>query len=139
MARIFEPNVEQETIYHDWVAQRPPRIREVATRFNTWTLYRMKSTGHRVLIHAFNEDMDESKVLLTVAVLGTYNAVAFDRLVYGVDPDDLEECELPAKDEVLGAMFSQEQVEENLDVIRVAARPDLWEMRANGKAYRKDN
>ncbi len=39
---------------------------------------------------------------VTVAVSGEFNAVTFERQVFGVNPDDLDECDLPAKDEVTG-------------------------------------
>ncbi len=132
MARIGEPTKKQITGWRHWVASRPPCIRVVAERFDPWSLYRMRSTGQRVTVQSFSEDGT-----ITVAVTGQFNAVLFDRDVFGVDPDDLEPCELPDADEVLGCALSGEGVAENIDALRVAIRPDLFVMDANGKAKRK--
>lgn len=134
MARVHEPTAEQEAGWAAWVAERPPAVRAVAERFDPWSLYRLKSSGHRVLIYSFDE---ADPVTLTVDVLARYNQLAFERRVFGIPPDDLEPCEPPAADEPVGAALTQEEVGENLDAIRVAVRPDLWTMDADGRAVRK--
>lgn len=103
MANWFEPTDEQITNYAAWVASRPPAIRELAERLLPWVLYRMKSTGHRVTVHAIEEHGDSAPTL-KVDVLGRWNLVTFERRVFGIEPDDLEECELPTPDEPLGDM-----------------------------------
>lgn len=135
MARYFEPTPEQEQGWHAWVASRPPAVRAVAERFQPWELYRVKSSGHRVYVASFDEQ-DDGKVTLKVAVTGQFNAVAFERLVFGIEPDDLEPCELPAPEEVTGAAMTQDEVDQNIDALRVAARPDLWTWGPDGKAQR---
>lgn len=65
-------------------------------------------------------------------------ATRFDRSVFGIDPDDLEECDLPAPEERLGAALTQDEVGDNLDALRVMVRPDLFEMMPDGKARRKE-
>lgn len=56
-----------------------------------------------------------------MAVTGQFNYIAFDRQVFGVSPDDLEPCELPGPDEVLGAVITQAQAIKQTDLIRKLA------------------
>ena len=58
--------------------------------------------------------------------------------MFGIDPDDLEECELPGPDEPVGAALTSEQVEANIDEIRLAIAPDLWVRMPDGSVMRKD-
>lgn len=134
MARWTEPNAEQLRMWKDWTAGRPDAVRVVAEQFEPWSLYRMKSTGHRVTVQSFNEG---PPVTLTVNVEGAYNLVVFDRSVFGIDPGDLEPCELPPDVEVTGTVISPQGVRDNLDALRVMVRPDLWTMDADGNAVRK--
>lgn len=136
MTRFVEPTPEQELGWKKWIAERPDKVREVAKRFEPWSLYRMKSTGHRVTIASFAES---DPVTLTVNVTGEFNAVAFERSVFGISPDDLEPCELPEAGDPLGAAMTAHDVDQNIDEMRVMVRPDLWEMGPDGKARRKDN
>jgi hypothetical protein len=136
MANILEPTPELEAQWAKWVSTRPPNVRAVAERLNPWTLYRMKSTGHRVTVYSFGEEKDGT-VTLTVEITGQYNALIHDRRVFGIDPADLEPCELPGPEEPVGALLTPEEAELNIDALRVMVRPDLWEMDEHGKAVRK--
>lgn len=60
-----------------------------------------------------------------------------ERQVFGIKPDDLEECDLPDENEPVGVMLSGEEVSENIDAIRCMVRPDLFRMGEDGKAVRK--
>jgi hypothetical protein len=102
-----DPTPEDERAYTAWVDSCPAIVRVVASRFRPWKLYRMKSTGHRVTVYAFDED--STGVTLQVAVLAKYNLLVFERMVFGIDPDDLEECALPRSDELVGARMPQEE------------------------------
>ena len=102
--KYAEPTAEQIAGYQSWLALLPPRVRAVARRFNPWTVYRLKTTGHRVLIYSFSSH-DEDPVTLTVGVSALFNLVVFERAVFGIKPEDLEECELPAPDEPVGMTF----------------------------------
>lgn len=137
MANIYEPTEEQKALYAEFVATRPEAVRLVAERFPPWTLYRIKGSGHRCHVYSFGEAEDGS-VSLTVSVTGQFNAVMFDRNVFGISPEDLEECELPSADEATGTLMSPEAVDENIDAMRVMVRPDLFEMGPAGKAIRKE-
>lgn len=134
MARIYNPTREDEEAWATWVSERPPSVRKVAERFDMWSLYRMKSTGHRVMVYSFSEG---DPVTLTVDVLGDFNLVAFERRVFGIDPDDLEPCDAPQPGEPVGSVMTQDDVADNIDGLRVAVRPDLWAMGDDGKAKRK--
>ena len=137
MTRIIEPSEEQLAGYRAWVASRPLNVRAVAERFEPWSLYRIKPDGHRVTVLSFDEHEDGS-VTLTVCVSAEFNVVMFERQVFGVKPDDLEPCDIPAPSEPTGAILSSEDVDENIDMLRVMGRPDLWAMdEATGKAVRK--
>jgi len=81
-----------------WVKTRPKIVRENCEKFPPNKLYRLKNTGHRVTIGAYAEDGT-----MRVYVSGDYNLVAFERQVFGIKPEDLEECDLPTKDEMLGS------------------------------------
>lgn len=136
MARLVDVSPEQEAAWRAWVAERPTKVRTIAERFDPWSLYMMKSTGQRVTVYSFGEE-DNGRVTLTVNVTGQFNAVMFDRSVFGIDPDDLEPCDPPSASEVVGTMMTAEQADENIDALRVAIRPDLFVMSADGKAIRK--
>lgn len=115
MANWFEPTDNDRAGWAEWVAQRPEKVRAVAERFEPWKLYRLKSSSHRVTLVSFDQPKDESQpVTLKVHVSGDFNRVAFERTVFGILPEDLEECELPGQDEPLGSV--------NLDPSR-SARP----------------
>ena len=109
---IAEPTEESRENWKAWVAARPAHVRAVIERhgFQPWKLYRMKSTGHRVTIAAFDEQKGD-RITMRVNVTGEFNLVQFERQVFGVDPNDLEECDLPDPAEPLGSLdISVEEV-----------------------------
>ena len=111
MAKFTEIN---QAAWEAWVAGRPPVVQELCQRFPVDRLYRLKPTGQRVTIAAFSEGGT-----LTVDVTGQFNAVAFDRQVFGINPQDLEECDLPGPDEVVGTTFTDpKDVEEYINILR---------------------
>ncbi len=113
MARYHTPTAEQEKAWGEWVDTRPPVVKAIAKRFDPWTLYRLTTTGQRVTLHSIWEDGT-----LTVNVLGDFNLVMNERAVFGINADHLEECDLPAPDEVLGSILTDEEFEENIDLFR---------------------
>ena len=104
MAKIMQWDKEQENCWKEWVASRPPVIRELCERFPPFNLYRLKGTGQRVTVHSYSENGT-----LTVNITGEYNIVIFDRQVFGIQPDDLEECDLPLWDTKLGTVLTDEK------------------------------
>ena len=116
MSKIIEWNEEQQKAWNEWVASRPEIVQDLCRRFPPYNLYRLKSSGHRVTLYSYSEDGT-----LTVNVSGEYNAVMFDRQVFGIKPDGLEECSLPSAQEPLGTMLREsEDVERFIDMVRPA-------------------
>jgi hypothetical protein len=110
------PSDEQRAGYDEWVESRPEPVKSIAKRLNPWTLYRLKTTTHRVTLAAISEDGT-----VRVNVSADFNMLAFERSVFGINPDDLEECDLPAADEPFGAALTQDQVDANIDRLREMA------------------
>lgn len=133
MARIGQPTSEQEAAWAEWVESRPESVKAVAKRFDPWSLYLLKTTGQRVTILAIAEDGT-----VRVNVSGNYNFLIFERQVFGINPDDLEPCELPSDDELTGSLMTPEQVDDNIEELRCMIRPDLFFMGEDGKAKRKN-
>lgn len=121
MAKVGEMD---EAGWNAWVATRPPVIQAMCAKLPPDRLYRMKSTGQRVTLHSYSENET-----VTVDITGEYNATMFDRQVFGVAADDLEECDLPASDEPIGTLLTEEaEVEAYIDLTRpaiLAGRDDL--------------
>ena len=132
MARWTEPTAEEEAGWKEWVATRPDVVRKIGERLEPWQLYRLKTTGQRVTLYSISEDGT-----VTVDITGEYNAILFDRQVFGINPDDLEPCDLPDKGEVTGTMMTGEQVDDNIDLLRATIRPDLFVLDKDGIARRK--
>lgn len=104
MALIFKQTKEQKRLWKEWVASRPAVIKELCLKFPPDRLYLLKSSNHRVILYSYAENNT-----LTVDVLGKYNLVFFERRVFGIPPEDLEECDLPLPGEPLGAQLTGEQ------------------------------
>ncbi len=108
--RWYEPNAEQQQVWEDWCDSRPPEVARIARRFPPWELYRIGS-GHRCHVYSYGE-MKDGTVELTVAVTGQFNKLAFSRRVFGIDPEELVPCDLPADDEETGEQLTQEEAQE---------------------------
>jgi hypothetical protein len=132
MARFHEPTAGEVKSWRRWVKGRPPKVRAMAERFEPWSLYQLKTTNHRVTVASFSEDGT-----MTVDITAEFNLLDFERQVFGIKPEDLEPCDLPAPDEALGALFSNENIDDHIDELRVRIRPDLWAMGEDGVAVRK--
>lgn len=82
----------QEKIWADWVAARPQVIQDIIAKydFRFDRLYRLKTTGQRVLISEYYEDGT-----VVVSVLQKFNRgyMPLDKAVFGIKPEDLEECD----------------------------------------------
>jgi hypothetical protein len=61
----------------------------------------LKGSNQRVTLHSYDEGEDGS-ITLQVQVLARFNFVAFERRVFGIKPEDLEECDLPGDEELVG-------------------------------------
>jgi|SRR5271165_1026115 len=146
MANVMDPTPEQIQGWDAWVSERPRAVRETIQKYDLkpWTLYRLKSSGHRVTLYSVDEPEDESPPTLKVSVLGQFNLLAFDRRVFGIAPSDLEECDLPGVEEPLGAVLNHDEVLEAVDgvapgesrigAIRDAATRSIHELAPKGDA-----
>ena len=119
MAKYTEPTSKEFEAWSQWVSDRPDNVRKVAERFNPWTLYKLGPDGHRVYVLGFDEQKDGT-VTLTVGISGQFNLVSFERNVFGINPDDLTECDLPTAEEVLGVVLNGQEVQSALDGIEGA-------------------
>src|SRR5687767_7352121 len=104
MARWMQPSNEQLAGFANWYDERPQVIKDLIRELDMWTLYRLKETGHRCTIYSYNEDGTVS-----VAITGQFNLINFGRRVFGIKPEDLEECDLPAPGEPLGITMNEEE------------------------------
>ena len=112
MAKIAE--LTDPTAWEEWVSSRPPVVEALCRRYPPDRLYSMKPHGLRVTLVSYSESGT-----VTVDVSAQWNFVTFGRQVFGVDPADLEECDLPADDELTGAVLTTEgEVRSYCDVLR---------------------
>lgn len=102
MPALFELTEEQKKETAEWLATRPPVIQEMFAKKPPDRLYRIPS-GHRVYVIAYDEDET-----VRVVVSGKYNAVVFDRQVFGIPLDDLVECDPPGPADVVGTLITDE-------------------------------
>lgn len=94
---------EQQVEWDTWVATRPPVIQALCKKLPPDTLYRHKSTGQIVSIYSYSENNT-----VTILVSGAHNLVAFERTVFGVDPDSLEPCEAQGPEKRVGVVCKTE-------------------------------
>lgn len=66
-------------------------------------------------IYSYSEDGT-----MTVDVTGQYNKLTFDRRVFGIQPEDMEECDLPGDQEELGTVLTDRK---DIDAFINAIRP----------------
>lgn len=130
MAKVGQLNQDG---WDKWVATCPPIVQELCRKYPPDRLYRMKSTGQRVTLLAYSEDGT-----VRVDIRGDFNALAFDRSVFGVSANDLEECDLPGVDEVTGTMLTDpkhvdtfiEMLREMGGFTRATSECNNWELLA---------
>ena len=94
----FDTMKEQK--FDKWVATLPQICQDVAKRIRPDTLYRLGETGQRVYPLSYAEDGT-----ITVAVDSRFNFItSFERQVFGINPDDLTECDLPGPNDPVGML-----------------------------------
>jgi hypothetical protein len=122
----------------DWgkqLAELPPDVRRVASRFPPWCLYR--HCGYRVSVIGVGRDED-GHVTLEVNVCSDFNLVPFSHNLRGVEADDLIECDLPKADERVGAVFNW-RIEEDRAAISMLLFPLFYGVAPDGRAMRRDH
>ena len=105
---------EEKKVWDEWVSSRPDIIKNLCIKFPPNLLFKMKDTGHRVTVYSYSDDNT-----MTVNVTGKYNVLTFDRRVFGIKPEDLEECNIPKDSETVGTIITKpEEVEAHINAIR---------------------
>lgn len=97
MAKWIEHLPAYKRSFAQWFESRPQCIKDTITKYNLYpdVLFRLGSTGHRVIVNSVNE-----MGTVSVIVCARFNKdmgmrEEHERCVYGIDPADLEECDLP--------------------------------------------
>jgi len=121
MAAFMDFTPEQKAEFERWVAERPPDVQEMVKSHPPNLLYRNTVTNQRVCIVSYSEDGT-----VTVAVTGKFNRCMYERNVFGVPLNELEECDLPGPDEELGAMLTEQK---DVDAFINAVRPHVLKQR----------
>lgn len=113
MAKVLDID---EGAWNEWVATRPEIVQATCRKLPPDRLYSLQPNGHRVTLYSYSEDGT-----VTVNVNGECNAIMFDRRVFGINPDDLTECDIPGDDEIVGTVLTEEsEIKEHIDLIRPA-------------------
>jgi hypothetical protein len=119
MAEIIEWTDDQWREWAEWVAECPEVIQEMCRRLPPNRLYRLGHDGHWCTVISYCEDGTVS-----VGVELCYNeAVFLDREVFGIDPEELEECELPDTKKESPAAAGTQQSLSDLILSRAADEP----------------
>jgi hypothetical protein len=98
LTKIEGWTAKEKKEWNDKVKAHPKHVRDVASKLDPWKLYRLRSTGQRVIIIGFNES-ENKEITVRVWVNAKYNTSPFERNVFGIDPNDIEECDLPSLNE----------------------------------------
>jgi hypothetical protein len=120
-----------QVAWQEWVDSRPPVVKAMCERLPPDRLYRMKSTGQRVTMIGYSENRT-----VRVSITGQYNAMTFDREVFGIDPDDLEECDLPPSDEPIGTLLTEQEDVDALLRATIAQLHDRGEKHNEANCHR---
>lgn len=106
MARHTTPTDDQVAAWKAWLSDRPQVIKDMVAKhgLDPWTLYRLKSTNPRVYVQRVYVVSLFEDGTVKVGVTGEFNLLTHERNVFGIDPADLEECDLPRDDEPLGSL-----------------------------------
>lgn len=110
MAKIKELNRPE---FDQWVNERPECIQALVKKLPPDRLYLLKETNRRCFITAYHEDDT-----LTVSITGQYNWLMFERQVFGVKPEYLEECDLPEEGEKLGTFLNDDEAKQYINTLK---------------------
>lgn len=117
MALHMEWTDEHEQIWQEWLSDRPAVIRDLATRFHPAKLYLLKTTGQKGTIESFGEDGT-----IRMQFDGRFCKVVFAKSVFGLKPDDIEECELPGPDEEVGNYCEENDIDPDEIIPEIRAK-----------------
>lgn len=60
MARWMQPTESMVVDWSAWMNTLPEKVRPIARKFEPWTLFKLKTSGKRVFVTAFDEAKDGS-------------------------------------------------------------------------------
>lgn len=123
MAKLFDLDAEALA----WIDERPEVIKAMAKKTPPNLLYLLRTTGQRVIIWSYAE-----LGTVSVVVSGRFNLIDFERKVFGINPNDLEECDLPAPGEPIGVLMNEEEAEASL-------RAEVGRRHQRGERHNQDN
>lgn len=106
MTKLFELPAKYEE-------ECPEEARKMVLKKPPNLLYKLISTGQRVYITAYCEDNT-----VKVSITGEFNLISFEREVFGIELEDLEECDLPPAGEPLGVTQTEEETERLIAALR---------------------
>lgn len=89
----------QKLFNHPWYQKLPERLKKLVKERPPFYLYKMRSTGHFVTIHSYNEDKfdDNAELVITVKLKPEHNKeFVFERELFGVPKRDLEPFKIMA-------------------------------------------
>lgn len=100
---LYQMSEEEHASWSEWLAARPAHVRVVAERHPPNRLFRLRGTGQYVTVYSVCEH-EGGRVTVTVDVTGQYNCVTRARRVFGIAPDDIEDCDVPGPEHPTGDM-----------------------------------
>lgn len=104
MALLENYTADELKALNKWIKQLPKSCRKIAEKYPPTKLYFDKSCKLRVVIISYYENGT-----VGTSVLGKYNLITFERNVFGVQPGDLSECDLPSPNEKVGVLLTDEK------------------------------
>ena len=120
--RHADPTPEQVQDWDEWVSERPKAVRENSPAVRSQTVEALPAPWVRTPGHAlYFRSMPEAGGRFAAHAQGgrqrTFpNLLAFGpRRVFGIKPEDLEECDLPSEDAPLGSILSGDEVSAAVD------------------------
>lgn len=96
----YEPTPLERATWDAWIGDLPEAVRLVAEKLKPWRPYVFKPTGALVVIYCVDQPDDATQpITLQVDVTSALNeGVLFDRRVFGVKLEDVEEWAGPEGD-----------------------------------------
>lgn len=127
--KLYELTGEKLEEYNKWLKSRPRTIQKLCQKCPPDRLYRIRDTGERCYIVAYSEDRT-----IRVAITGKYNYTMIDKTVFGLLPEDLEECDGPEPDEKIGTVFTeQKDIDNYIDLLKKIHEHDKKKTIRNNK------
>lgn len=113
MANLYEFDEQKLKEWHEWLKDRPQIIKDLAKQLPPNKLYLLKTSNHKVTLISYEENGT-----VTVNVSGDFNRVIFERNVFGVNPENLEECDIPNKDGCGLILTESQDIDAFVDAVR---------------------